>query len=159
MMGQMNTGQDAAPRRRTVSASAIISIVAGIAVLAVVLWTLGVEATWAEVRNVGWAFPAIVALGGLRFLVRAAAWMMCLEPPHRLRLRDAFAAVLAGDALGNATPLGPLVGEPAKAAFARRHVAGQPALTALAVENIFYTLATAAMIAAGTIALLFAFDV
>ncbi|MEX1127536.1 MAG: lysylphosphatidylglycerol synthase transmembrane domain-containing protein [Vicinamibacterales bacterium] len=154
----MNTPQNAAPRGRTVSATAIISIVAGIAVLAAVLWKLGVADTWAAVRNVGWAFPAIVALGGLRFLVRAGAWMICLEPPHRLRLRDAFAAVLAGDALGNATPLGPLVGEPAKAAFARRHVAGQPALTALAVENIFYTLATAAMIAAGTIALLFAFE-
>ena len=157
-MGEMNTGQNAAPEGRAVSASAIISIVAGVAVLAAVLWKLGVAATWEEVRNVGWAFPAIIALGGLRFLVRAGAWMICLEPPHTLRLRDAFAAVLAGDALGNATPLGPLVGEPAKAAFARRHVAGQPALTALAVENIFYTLATAAMIAAGTIALLFAFE-
>jgi hypothetical protein len=159
MMGEMNTRQNADPQGRTVSASAIISIIAGIAVLAAVLWKLGVAETWEQVRNVGWAFPAIVALGGLRFLVRAAAWVICLEPPHRLRLRDAFAAVLAGDALGNATPLGPLVGEPAKAAFARRHVAGQPALTALAVENIFYTLATAGMIAAGTIALLFAFEV
>lgn len=155
----MNIRENTAAERRTVKASAVISVVAGVAVLAGVLWTLGIEETWAEVRNVGWAFPAILALGGLRFFVRAAAWTICLEPPHRLRLGDAFAAVLAGDALGNATPLGPLVGEPAKAAFARRHVPGQPALTALAVENIFYTLSTAAMIAAGTIALLFAFEV
>lgn len=144
---------------RTVSPTAILSVIAGIVIVAVLLWKLGIGATWNEVRNVGWLFLAILALGGLRFLVRAAAWVICLEPPHRLRLRDAFTAVLAGDALGNATPLGPIVGEPAKAAFARRHVAGQPALTALAVENIFYTLATATMIAAGTIALLFAFEV
>lgn len=134
-------------------------MIGGLAVLLGVLWTLGIEATWTEVRKVGWIFPVIVALGGLRFLVRAAAWVICIEPPHRLRLRDAFAAVLAGDALGNVTPFGPLVGEPAKATFARRYVAGQPALTALAVENILYTLATAAMIAAGTIALLFIFEV
>ncbi len=138
--------------------SSALYVVGGLAVLLGVLWTLGIEATWAEVRKVGWIFPAIVALGGLRFLVRAAAWVICLEPPHRMRLRDAFAAVLAGDALGNLTPLGPLVGEPAKATFALRYVAGQPALTALAVENILYTLATAAMIAAGTIALLFTFE-
>jgi hypothetical protein len=155
----MNTPQHTARQGRTLSASAVISVVAGIAVLAAVLWKLGFAATWTEVRNVGWIFPAIVALGGLRFLMRAAAWMICLEPPHRLRRRDAFTAVLAGDALGNATPFGPLVGEPAKAAFARRHVAGQPALTALAIENILYTLSTAAMITAGTIALLFAFEV
>lgn len=138
--------------------SSVLYIVGGLAVLLGVLWTLGIEATWTEVRKVGWIFPAIVALGGLRFLVRAAAWVICLEPPHHLRLRDAFTAVLAGDALGNVTPFGPLVGEPAKATLARRYVAGQPALTALAVENILYTLATAAMIAAGTIALLFTFE-
>lgn len=138
--------------------SSALYVAGGLAVLLGVLWTLGVEATWTEVRKVGWMFPAIVMLGGLRFLVRAGAWVICIEPPHRLRLRDAFAAVLAGDALGNLTPLGPLVGEPAKATYARRHVAAQPALTGLAVENILYTLATAAMIAAGTIALLFTFE-
>ncbi len=139
--------------------SSALYVVGGLIVLVGVLWTLGIEATWTDVRKVGWMFPVIVALGGLRFLVRAAAWTICIEPPHRLRLRDAFAAVLAGDALGNVTPLGPLVGEPAKATFARQHVAGQPALTALAIENILYTLATAAMIAAGTMALLFTFEV
>jgi hypothetical protein len=66
--------------------------------------------------------------------------------------------VLAGDAVGNVTPLGPIVGEPAKAAYVRQQVALPPALTALAIENIFYTLSTAAMIVAGTIALLFAFE-
>ena len=52
-------------------------------------------------------------------MVRAAAWSLCVEPPHRLPLGEAFAAVVCGDALGNLTPLGPLVGEPAKAAFVR----------------------------------------
>ena len=144
--------------RGGIRVSSALYVFGGLVVLVAVLWTLGIEATWTEVRKVGWMFPIIVALGGVRFLARAAAWTICIEPPHRLRLRDAFAAVLAGDALGNVTPLGPIVGEPAKATFARQHVAGQPALTALAVENILYTLATAAMIAAGTIALLFTFN-
>ena len=140
------------------TASGALSVAAGTAVLAALVWQVGL----AEIRdgflNVGWAFPLIVALGGLRFFVRATAWSLCIEPPHRLRLTDAMAAVLAGDALGNATPLGPVVGEPAKVAFARGHVATGPAVTALAIENLFYTLATAAMIAAGTLALLFAFE-
>ena len=90
-------------------------------------------------RSAG-ACVLIVAFGGLRFLLRAAAWRLCLDPPHRLRLRDAFAAVICGDAIGNLTPLGPLVGEPAKAAFVRGRVALTPALTALAIENLLYTL-------------------
>lgn len=144
--------------RRWFTAPGAVSVAAGLVVLIALLWKVGFTETWTAVRSVGWLFPVILALGGLRFVVRAWAWVICLEPPHRFRLRDAFAAVLAGDAVGNATPLGPVVGEPAKAAFARAHVPGQQALTALAVENIFYTLATAAMIAAGTIALLFSFE-
>ena len=76
----------------------------------------------------------------------------------RLAFRDAFAAVVCGDAIGNITPLGPLVGEPAKAAFVRGRVPLAPALTALAIENVLYTFSAAAMIAAGMIALLFRFS-
>jgi hypothetical protein len=74
-------------------------------------------------------------------------------------LRDAFAAVVCGDAIGNLTPLGPLVGEPAKAAFVRGRIALAPAVTALAIENVLYTLSAAAMIAAGMVALLLRFQI
>jgi hypothetical protein len=144
--------------RGWLTSSGALSVAAGIAVFVAFVWKVGAAEIWAGIRNVGWMFPVIIALGGLRFFVRAWAWSVCVEPPHALPVRHAFTAVLAGDAVGNVTPLGPLVGEPAKAAFLRRHLAMQPALTALAVENIFYTLSTAGMIAAGTIALLFAFD-
>jgi hypothetical protein len=66
--------------------------------------------------------------------------------------------VICGDAIGNLTPLGPLVGEPAKAAFVRGRVALAPALTALAIENVLYTLSAAAMIASGMVALLVRFS-
>jgi hypothetical protein len=132
-----------------------LSLVAGLAVLAGLVWKVGLDQILGGFSRVGWAFPAIVALGGLRFLVRAWAWSLCIEPPHRLGVGQALAAVLAGDALGNVTPLGPVVGEPAKVAFARTHVPATAGATALAIENLFYTLSTALMIAAGTLALLF----
>ena len=131
---------------------------AGLIVFVGFVWKIGPAQIWDGVVNVGWMFPVIIALGGLRFLARAYAWTLCTEPPLRLTVGQAFSAVIAGDALGNATPLGPIVGEPAKAAYLERQGSLQPALTALAIENIFYTLSTAAMIAAGTVALLFAFE-
>lgn len=146
------------PTRGWWTASGALSVLAGVAVFVAFVLTIGPAQIGNGILNVGWMFPVIIGLGGLRFLVRAYAWSLCIEPPHRLRVRHALAAVLAGDAVGNVTPLGPLVGEPAKAAYARAHVPVPAALTALAIENIFYTLSTAAMIAAGTIALLFAFD-
>ena len=135
----------------------ILTAAGGLALLVWVVHQVGVRQLEADVRQVGWGLSAIVALGGLRFVARAIAWRLCLDPPHRLPLADAFAAVVCGDALGNLTPLGPLVGEPAKAAFVRDRVALAPAVAALAIENVLYTLSAAAMIAAGMIALLFRF--
>lgn len=131
-----------------------MTTLAGLVLLVWLVWTAGPREILGGFRQVGWGLLAIVVIAGARFAARAAAWQLCLEPPHILRFRDAFTAVLSGDALGNATPFGPIVGEPAKVAFVRTRVPLGPAFTALAVENVFYTLSVAAMIAAGTIALL-----
>ena len=119
---------------------------------------VGLGEIWSGLAQVGWGFAPIIALAGLRFAMRAMAWSLCLEPPHTLPFRAAFAAVVAGDAVGNLTPLGLFASEPAKAAFVRDRVPLGPAVTALAIENIFYTLSAAAMIGAATIALLITFD-
>jgi hypothetical protein len=144
--------------RRRVSVTGVVMAALGLVLLVVVILRVGAAEIVADVRQVGWGLAAIIAIGGLRFLLRAIAWRLCLEPPHAMALRDAFAAVICGDAIGNLTPLGPLVGEPAKAAFVRGRVALAPAVTALAIENVLYTLSAAAMIAAGMVALLFRFQ-
>lgn len=137
------------------TAAGLLTAAAGLALFAWLVWRIGPAEIWAGFRQVGWGFGWILLLGGLRFAARAFAWAVCLEPPHRLRWADAFVAVVCGDALGNLTPLGPIVGEPAKIACVRRRVPIGPAVTALAIENVLYTLSVAAMLAAGTIALLF----
>jgi hypothetical protein len=131
---------------------------AGIALFAWLVYRVGLGEIWSSFRQIGWGLIAIVTIAGLRFAARALAWRLSVEPPASLRFRDAFAAVISGDALGNITPLGPIVGEPAKAAFVRGRTALGPAVTALAIENVLYTLSAAAMIAAGMIALLFSVE-
>jgi hypothetical protein len=144
--------------RRRVNVTGVLTAAGGLVLLVVVVLRVGAAEIVADVRQVGWGLVAIIAIGGLRFLLRALAWRLCLEPPHTMTVRDAFSAVICGDAIGNLTPLGPLVGEPAKAAFVRGRVALAPAVTALAIENVLYTLSAAAMIAAGMLALLFRFQ-
>src|SRR5687767_180323 len=67
----------------------------------------------AALRQIAWGFPIILLLSGARLILRSFAWMWAIEG-HRLMLRDALPAVITGDAVGNLTPLGLLVGEPAK---------------------------------------------
>jgi hypothetical protein len=133
--------------------------VGGLALFAYTLHETGLTTVVMGFRRVGLAFLVIVILSGLRFAARAWAWVLCTEPPHRLRLRDTFPALVSGDALGNLTPLGLFVSEPTKAAFVRDRVSLMNALAGIAVENLFYIITVAAMIAGGTLALLVEFDV
>ena len=140
------------------TATGLLTAAAGTALFAWLVWSVGPagrDEIWNGIGQIGWGLTWILALGGLRFAARATAWTLCIEPPHKLRFGDAFNAVVSGDALSNATPLGPLVGEPAKIACVRGRVPVPVALTALAIENVIYSLSVAAMIAAGAIALLF----
>jgi hypothetical protein len=61
--------------------------------------------------------------------------------------------VVTGDTLGNLTLLSIFVSEPAKAIFVRDREPVSRTLPALAVENLFYTLSAALVIAAGALAL------
>jgi hypothetical protein len=130
----------------------------GLALFAWLLWRTGPSQIWDGFRQIGWGLVLIILLGGLRFATRALAWTLCIEPPHRLRFRDALNAVICGDTMGNVIPLGPFVSEAAKLACVRGRVPIAPALTGLAIENILYTLSVAGMIGAATIALLFWFE-
>jgi hypothetical protein len=63
-----------------------------------------------------------------------------------------------GDALGNIIPLASMaVSEPSKAAFVRHRVPLMVGLSALAIENIFYSLSVVLFIFSGTTALLLTF--
>ena len=136
-----------------------VAAVGGLALFAYTLRETGLATVIDGFRRVGVAFVVIVVLSGLRFAARAWAWVLCTEPPHRLRVRDTFPALISGDALGNLTPLGLFVSEPTKAALVRDRVSLMNALAGIAVENLFYTITVAAMIAGGTVALLLEFDV
>jgi hypothetical protein len=140
----------------------IASALFGLALFAVTLYETGVLPIFEGIGRVGAGILAILLLSGLRFWVRAWAWVLCTDesaPGEGLRVRDTFPALLAGDALGNLTPLGVLVSEPTKAALVRHRVSLMSAVSGVTIENLFYTLSVAVVIASGTAALLFLFDV
>jgi hypothetical protein len=110
------------------------------------------------IGRLGAGFLLILAISATRHAIRSFAWTRCFEAPYRLRFRDALAARLMGDALGNIVPIVSIaVGEPSKAAFVRHRVPLMVSLSALALENIFYSLSVIIFIFSGTTALLLTF--
>ena len=139
-----------------------VAAAAGIAGAALFVWSVkaaGASAVVGAVQRLGIGFAAIIALGGIRHLLRATAWRTCLDDPRELSFGAAMAAYIAGDAAGNVTPFGMLISEPSKIVIVRRRVAAASAAPALAVENLFYGASVLAMLMAGTVALFRAFDV
>ena len=119
----------------------------------------GVGQIVAGIQRLGAGFVLILAISSLRYIARSWAWTRCVEPPYRLPFRDAFAARIMGDALGNIVPfISAAVSEPSKGVFVKDKVPLMVGLPALAIENIFYALSVALFIFGGTATLLLSFS-
>ncbi len=101
------------------------------------------------ITSVGWWFILVVLLGAVRMACRARAWVVCADDPH-LRFRDAFGAMLAGDAAGNLTPLGVLASEPTKILMSRTRISTVTSIASVAIENAFYIVSVSIVLLAGT---------
>jgi hypothetical protein len=136
------------------------------------------------IRQVGWGLIPILGLAGARFFVRACAWRLCMPdrrggsprrtasqqclagslpqpdpgeggPSHgRLSIGQAFSAFIAGDAIGNLTPLGMVASEPMKVFLTRHRLATREAVASLATDNLIYAASIVAMVALGVVVVL-----
>jgi hypothetical protein len=145
-------------RSRKLAPLGILFAVIGLLLFAYFVRNAGVDRIMAGIQRLGVGFLLIIAISLIRHIVRALAWTKCVEAPYRLRFRDALSSRLMGDALGNIVPFVSMaVSEPSKAVFARRHVPLMVGLSAIALENIFYSLSVILFIFTGTMALLLSF--
>lgn len=135
-----------ARRRRIV---AVASALGGAVLFAYVIGRAGPAEIFDGVRRVGWGLGAILALQGLRFALRATSWRLCMPEETPLTFRRAFSAFVAGDSVGNVTPLGLLASEPTKVFLTRHDLATRDAVASLAVENLIYGASVIVMVVAG----------
>jgi hypothetical protein len=144
---------DRSPRfaTRRVGVGVLVSIL-GLALLVWQVKQAQPEKITAALAQVGWGFLAILAVSFVRFGLRSLAWTTLMN--GHLSLKGAIGATIAGDAIGNLTPLSLLVSEPAKALYLRDEAPAARSLAALTAENFFYSLSVAMFIIFGTIAML-----
>lgn len=145
-------------RSKKLAPLGIVFALLGLLLFAYTVRKAGVTEIMSGLRRLGAGFLLILSLSAIRQCCRSLAWIKCLEAPYKLRFRDALTARIMGDALGNIVPLASMaVSEPSKAAFVRERVPLMIGLSALAIENIFYSLSVILFIFSGTTCLLLSF--
>lgn len=155
---QMSKNLNSRSRTKKFAPIGVIFAILGLLLFAYTVRKAGVPQIIDGIQRLGAGFLIILVLSGTRHVLRSIAWTKCFEPPYRLRFRHAIQARLMGDALGNVIPLASMaVSEPSKAVFVRHRVPLMAALSALAIENIFYSLSVVIFIFSGMTALLLSF--
>ncbi len=129
----------------------------GIALFVFFVYTAGIREIWGGISRLGLGFLFVLALYAVKISTRVYAWTLCVEKPYHLRFVDAFRAVMMGEALSAMIPLGILMSGTAKAVAVRKRVPFVVGLSSIAVENLFYSLATGTLIVCGSIAFLLTF--
>src|SRR5688500_15454965 len=132
----------------------VAAALVGALLFAYAIRSVGWDNVVSGIQRVGWGFIPILILSGLRFVLRAAAWRLCMPPHAQFTLGQAFAAFLSGDAVGNVTPLGLLASEPTKLFLIRHRLATREAASALAVDFVIYSMSAVTMIVVGASVLL-----
>src|SRR5262245_55628795 len=146
-------------RSRRFAPLGIIFGLVGLILFVYFVSSAGLGQILAGIQRLGAGFLLILAIASLRYMARGLAWTLCVEAPYRLPFRDAFAARIMGDALGNIIPfISVAVSEPSKGVFVKDKVPLMVGLPALAIENIFYALSVALFIFCGTATLLLSFS-
>ena len=123
-------------RRR--HALTVLAALGGLVLFGYAVRRAGVAEILDGIRQVGWGLLPILGLAGARFLIRACAWRLCMPPHGRLSIGQAFSAFVAGDAIGNLTPLGMVASEPTKVFLTRHRLATRESVASLATDNLLY---------------------
>ena len=139
----------------------VLAALGGLVLFGYAVRRAGVAEILDGIREVGWGLIPILGLAGARFFVRACAWRLCMParrslgeggPPHgRLSIGQAFSAFIAGDAIGNLTPLGMVASEPMKVFLTRHRLATREAVASLATDNLLYAASVVMMVALGVV--------
>src|SRR6185436_300902 len=132
----------------------VLAAAGGLVLFGYAVRRAGVNEILDGIRQVGWGLLPILGLAGARFLIRACAWRLCMPPHGRLPIGQAFTAFVAGDAIGNLTPLGMVASEPTKVFLTRHRLATRESVASLATDNLLYAASIVAMVALGVVVVL-----
>jgi len=142
----------------TISPVGVIGALLGAGLFVYFVRKSGLNAIVSQIRLLGMGFLIIIAISAVRQVVRSFAWILCMDGTGKLHFWDAFRGRVMGDAIGNLVPFASLaIAEPAKPLLIRERVPLMSGLSAITIENIFYSLSVGVFVFSGAVALLLDF--
>lgn len=127
-----------------------IILAAGVALLVYLLYSLGFGTIYETVTRIGWGFLIIVAINGIRHVMRAFCLYLAIHSENRsVGFRNVLAARLAGEAVNLLTVTGPFLGDATKVALLQRKQTLTHSAAAVIVDNILYYITVGVMILSG----------
>ena len=146
--------------KRSIAWAQAIAFVLGAVLLVYIIRKVGIQPIFTALSRVGFGFFIVVALNGLRHVLRTIAMSTSVPPEHRrFTFFQAFAARLGGESMSFLTFAGPLLGEATKVALLRKRVPLVHGVPALVVDNLLYNLSVVLVIFGGACLMLFAYPV
>jgi putative ABC transport system permease protein len=146
--------------RRSVAWVQTLAFLLGALLLVYLIRAVGVQPIFAALSRVGFGFFLVLALNGLRHVLRTIAMSTSVPPEHRrFTFVQAFAARLGGESISFLTFAGPLLGEATKVALLRKRVPLVHGVPALVVDNLLYNLSVVLLVFVCACLMLFAYPV
>ena len=146
--------------KRTVAWAQAAAFVLGALLLVWLVRKVGLQTIFTALARVGFGFFFVVALNGLRHVLRTIAMSLSVAPEHRrFTFFQAFAARLGGESMSFLTFAGPLLGEATKVAMLRKRVPLVHGVPALVVDNLLYNLSVVLIVFGGACLMLSAYPV
>ncbi|MEJ7615675.1 MAG: ABC transporter permease [Pyrinomonadaceae bacterium] len=133
----------------------LVAFLLGLALLAFVIKQVGVQPIFDALLRIGFGFPVVLAIGGLRHSFRTIAMSIAVPEQHRrFHFLQVFSARLGGEAISFLTFTGPLLGEATKVALLRKRVPLAYGVPALIIDNLLYNLSVALFVLSGAVVML-----
>lgn len=134
--------------------------ICGVGLFGYFAYSVGLNEIAANIERFGlFGFVLVLAIYGIRIVIRATAWKLSVYEPYELRLSDTVPAVMIGEALSSTIPLGILISGTSKAVAVRRRIPLVVGLSSVATENLFYSLVTGLFLISGAMLLLFGYGI
>lgn len=131
----------------------LVLTLAGLALLALLVWRIGPAAIIENIARVRWGLLAIITLGGVSNYIKTWSWHFSVDKQHRsVRFSQLLRVRLAGEAIANLTFAGPFMGETSKAVIVREELSLAAGLASVVIDRVMFQFLGLVVMVTGLIA-------